>query len=281
MTRSALYLALLALLTLATPGPAFAQDTKDPDTKELVKASLAGDHDALTPGTTTHLVLRLQIKPEWHVYWLNPGDAGVPTKVELSLPKGLESAGPHWPAPERLAHEDGFVDFAYEGELLVLIPIKVQDSPEGQALVGGDVSLEVKVEWLVCKEACIPGQATLAMSLPVRAKDGKRSPQAPVVAQVKAARPRLASPLPKGVKASFSGLKLELEAPGAKGLTWFPLNPSDAGPVDLVPLAGKGPKLAVSYPAGVRKSKQVKGLLEIKGPQGATYHWVELSPPTS
>ena len=277
MTRFAPLLALLLGLLLSSGPQAFAQDE---EARDLVQASLASDHEALSPGTTTTLVVRLQIKKDWHVYWLNPGDAGVPTKVELTLPKGLVSAGPRFPAPERLEHEDGFIDFSYEGQVLILVPVTLEDSPEGQALVGGKVSLGVKATWLVCKEACIPGQAELALSLPVLAKGAKREAKAPVVDQVRAAQARLATPLPKGVSASFSGLELRFEAPEAKGLTWFPLVPEAAGPADLKALVVKGPRLAVAYPSEVRQSKRVKGLLAIRGSKHTTYHWVEVSSPT-
>jgi DsbC/DsbD-like thiol-disulfide interchange protein len=271
VTRSALLFGLLVGIALWGAPPVAAQDGE----REKVRATLASDFDALSPGATTTLVLRLQIKPEWHVYWLNPGDAGVPTKVELTLPKGIASAGPRWPAPKRLIH-DGFVDFVYEDELIVLVPLEVKSAER----VGTKVSLGVKVSWLVCKEVCIPGQAELSLELPVRAKDAPRAAQAAVAKQIQGAQARFTTPLPKEVQARFRGQKLELAAPGAKGLTWFPLSPEAAGPTDLEPLAGKGPQLSVAYPADVRQSKRIRGLLAIRGNKHTTYHWVEVSSST-
>ena len=152
MSRAALMLGLITCLALLSAPAASAQDEEVPH----VRATLASDFDALAPGQTTTLVVRLQIKPEWHIYWLNPGDAGVPTKLELTLPKGVVGV-PRWPAPKRLAHEDGFVDFSYEGEVLLLVPIRIAEGAAPK--LGGKVSLGVKVTWLVCKEVCIPGQA--------------------------------------------------------------------------------------------------------------------------
>lgn len=277
MPRLGLLFVVFSCLVLSALAPAWAED--DP-AKELVGASLMSEHDALVQGTATTLVVRLRIKPEWHVYWLNPGDAGVPTALELTLPKGLKSAGPSWPAPKRLEHEDGFVDFAYEGDLILLVPIEVEASAAGLALVGKSVSVGVKLTWLVCKDSCIPGEASLALSLPVRAKGKTCAPIQAAIALAKQARPRLASPLPKGVSASFQGLNLELKAPGAKRLTWFPLAPAAAGPADLKLLVAKGPKLRVEYPAEVRAAKRVRGLLAIQGKKHTTYHWVELPSPT-
>lgn len=266
MSRAALMLGLITCLALWSAPPASAQDEEAPH----VRATLASDFDALAPGQTTTLVVRLQIKPEWHIYWLNPGDAGVPTKLELTLPKGVVGV-PRWPAPKRLAHEDGFVDFSYEGEVLLLVPLRIAEGAAPK--LGGKVSVGLKVTWLVCKEVCIPGQAELALTLPVRAE---RAARPAVAKQVQAAQARLAQPLPQKVRARLQGLKLEIEAPGAKGLTWFPLRPEASGPEDLGPLVAEGAKLSVSYPSDVRKSKKIKGLLAIRGPKHTTYHWVEV-----
>ena len=262
--------ALLCCSSLPCASPAFAEDVAE-DEEVLVQASLLAEREAFEPGQEATLALRLVIAPKWHVYWQNPGDGGVPTTFALELPAGVKSPGVAWPAPLRLAHEDGFVDFAYEGEVLFLIPVKVPQDFRGETL-----AVEVAVTWLVCKESCIPGEAKVRLALPVRAGTAKESPHAKAIA---AARARLATPLPKGVSARFDGLELRLSAPGAQGLTWFPLLPEAAGPRDLRALEAKGSALTITYPEGVRKAKQVRGLLALRGAEGTTYHWVEVSAP--
>ena len=264
------FFAPVLLLALLAPSP--VARAQDPAPKRVV-ASLGAEHDALAPGAATTLVLRLAIRPKWHVYWLNPGDAGVPTTVKLTLPAGVRSTGIRWPAPQRLTHEDGSVDFAYEEELTVLIPIEVDET-----WVGKTVTLKVDSSWLVCKEICVPGEASLSLSLPVRAKASERK-LTKFAAAVEAIGPRLTTPLPKGVAASFSGLTLNLSAPGARGLSWFPLAPEVGGPDNLRRLTSDTHRLAVPYPAGVRQAKRVRGLLAIRGKTLTTYHWVELPSP--
>ncbi|MBL4846074.1 MAG: hypothetical protein JKY65_11150 [Planctomycetes bacterium] len=259
---------LLLVLTLGASTLANADDAQ-----KRVKATLGSEHDALAPATRTTLVLRLAIKPGWHVYWQNPGDSGVPTQVTLTLPKGVTCPGVRWPAPKRLTHEDGSVDFAYEGQLVLLIPLEVEPK-----WVGKTVPLKVNVNWLVCKEICIAGEASLDLTLPVWATPSERklTKLAPLA---KATRRRLPRPLPKGARASFRGLTLNLSAPDARGLTWFPLVPEAEGPTNLNRLTSTSARLAVTYPAGVRQSKRVRGLLAIRGKTLTTYHWVELPSP--
>ncbi len=44
----------------------------------------------------------MMMRQNWHVYWRNPGDSGLPPEVAWTLPAGF-SAGPlQWPAPSRI-----------------------------------------------------------------------------------------------------------------------------------------------------------------------------------
>ena len=42
------------------------------------------------PGGEVELAILMHTKPGWHGYWLNPGDAGLPMKIEWQLPQGRE-----------------------------------------------------------------------------------------------------------------------------------------------------------------------------------------------
>jgi len=133
----------------------------DPDPSELVRAQLVADVDAIAPGKPFRLAVRLEIKEGWHVNWLNPGDAGLAPGVEWRVPAGFKTTVMCWPYPERF--ETGpLVIFGYAKELILVTevtPLK-QLGPE-------PVKLGADVTWLACEEACIPGSATLSVSLPV------------------------------------------------------------------------------------------------------------------
>ena len=54
-----------------------------------------------SPGQPLHLALRQQIQPGWHTYWSNPGDSGLPTTIDWSLPQDFRAGPIVWPTPER------------------------------------------------------------------------------------------------------------------------------------------------------------------------------------
>jgi thiol:disulfide interchange protein len=134
----------------------------EPVHSDHLSVQLVSSHAQVMPGTTTVIGLRLEHEPEWHTYWINPGDSGLGTTVSWRLPRGVTAAEIDWPAPRRI--EVGpLTNFGYAGE--VVLPVRITlpaDLP-----LGRDVPLEVKVNWLVCKEECIPGDAVLRLQLPI------------------------------------------------------------------------------------------------------------------
>lgn len=110
------------------------------------------------PGQNFNAGLYFKLERGWHVYWVNAGDSGDPPRIQWTFPKGV-SAGPmQFPTPKRLPLGP-LMDFGYEDEVLFPVPIQVgQDfkpPASGTAVLGG------KVNWLVCREVCIPGKAQL------------------------------------------------------------------------------------------------------------------------
>ena len=94
-----------------------------------VTAELVAEQDALVPGTTATVALRLAIEPGWHTYWRNPGDSGLPTTLDWRLPQGYAAGAIAWPAPRALP-AGPLVNYGYEGEVLHLVPLTV---PRGRA----------------------------------------------------------------------------------------------------------------------------------------------------
>ena len=129
-----------------------------------VEASFIAETRSVVPGQPLHLALRQEIQPGWHTYWLNPGDSGLPTVIDLTLPPGFKAAPIAWPTPSRFA-SGPVVDYGYEHE--VILPVTIETP--ATLHVGADISLKAHASWLVCSDTCIPEDAELAMSIPVRA----------------------------------------------------------------------------------------------------------------
>src|SRR3546814_6680551 len=93
-------LLLLLALLLAAPLARAAAIQVGP-----VEAELVAERTALVVGQTNWVALRLKPDPQWHVYWRNPGDSGIPTKLEWQLPKGIEAGEIVWPYPQIRSEE--------------------------------------------------------------------------------------------------------------------------------------------------------------------------------
>jgi thiol:disulfide interchange protein len=117
---------------------------------------------AIAPGQPFWVGVRLGIEQGWHVYWRNPGDSGQAPTLTWHLPPGFTASAIAWPTPRRIpiAH---LVNFGYERETMLLARI----APPAELPDAGLVNIIADVTWLVCERACIPGEASLSLSLPV------------------------------------------------------------------------------------------------------------------
>jgi suppressor for copper-sensitivity B len=108
------------------------------------------------------LGLHFQLKPGWHVYWKNAGDAGYPPAVTLE-PKGvLGEPEMQWPAPHRFDLPGGLVSYGYEKEVVYPF-LSVVTAPAGS----DGIHIKATVDYLVCRESCIPYRPTLELDQPI------------------------------------------------------------------------------------------------------------------
>ena len=171
----------IASLCFALVFSVSAQAVKSPH----VDAELLSELSAVQPGRPFSVGLHLKMEPGWHVYWKNPGDAGLPVSLTWTLPSGF-SAGPiQWPYPSRIVAAS-LVSFGYEGE--VLLPVQITLPKQ---LPKAPVVLHAKAKWVVCQEICIPGSAELSLTLPAAAADSKPSADSAHLALFRLAREKL------------------------------------------------------------------------------------------
>ena len=156
---------LLAVLALLWAAPALAQPV---DTGHLVAELVARDQ-SIAPGATTYVALRQKIDKGWHTYWRNSGDSGEATRIAWTLPGGWTAGEIVWPAPTRQP-TGPLMNYGYQGEVLLPVPV----TAPADARPGQIVTLTADATFLVCEEICVPEQATLTFSLPVR--DGLAEP---------------------------------------------------------------------------------------------------------
>ena len=221
MRRAALLLAVLSIAAFLA-APASAQLDRAPK----VEARLVAEQSEIVPGKTVTVALVEDIRPGWHTYWVNPGEAGEPTEIHWTLPPGWAAGPIHWPYPKRIP-TGPLMDYGYEGAPWLLVDI----TAPATAAPGQMVTLKADANWLVCKDVCIPEQATLTLPLGVSA-----SPQAPyatVAEQFAAARAKLPTPSPWPIVFHANGpLDLFIASPqlGSSQLhdaSFFPLEQGD------------------------------------------------------
>jgi len=130
--------------------------------KQLVKAELLADTNAIVPGRQFSVGLLLRMAPNWHTYWKFSGDAGLPTELKWKLPPGWKVGEIQWPIPLKTIDPGDIQTYGYENEVLLMQeitpPAKVDSST---------VKLVAEANWLVCEKICIPGSATLNLELPI------------------------------------------------------------------------------------------------------------------
>lgn len=144
---------ILFALSIAAGG-AFAQD------------SASGDHvrvrwlapDSFAVGETETIGFYFEVDPGWHVYWRNAGDSGAAPRFDFSS-DGAGIGEIQWPFPTRLPIEH-LTNLGYEGNVAYLFDVTPAAGAE-------KLSLNVNLEWLVCKIDCIPGFGTMSLERPV------------------------------------------------------------------------------------------------------------------
>ncbi|HZH44120.1 MAG TPA: thioredoxin family protein [Lysobacter sp.] len=151
---------LFAALFLA----ATADAASPPVRTDHLQSRLVAESTAAVPGTRLTLGLLLEHDPHWHTYWRNPGDSGLPTEIQFTLPEGVKAEPVAWPHPQRFVLS-GIVNFGYGGRRLLPITI---DVPADYA--AASLPVRAAANWLICEVECIPGKAEYALDLPVAPK---------------------------------------------------------------------------------------------------------------
>lgn len=137
-------------------GTAHAHDT-------YITAAIITEHNQVAPGQSTRLALTFTPKPGWHVYWINPGDAGMPPAVDWVAPAGVTFTPLEHPAPQAMG-SGGIVSYVHPGEVALISTMTyAKDAGRHQALL-----MTANISWLACSDTrCVPESTTVTVTLPV------------------------------------------------------------------------------------------------------------------
>jgi DsbC/DsbD-like thiol-disulfide interchange protein len=253
--RTGRLLAAVSLLALATVGCGDGGPTDD----DPVRVTVATDYEHAVPGESITLVWRFTLAPDWHLYWVGRNDSGFPPTIDLELPAGWIAGGLQWPAPRRHLAEGDILDHVYYDELVLLQKIGVPaDAP-----TDGEVSFSAQVEWLGCKEACVPGKATVPVTIPLAAhRTGPRAES------WRRAHDELPRPLPDDLLATgWDGNTFRMAGERGTELVFMPS--SDSGELVNLVRDGAGRTLALRFKVADGIVGPVRGLVAVRTPDGA------------
>jgi cytochrome c biogenesis DsbD-like protein len=251
-------LALLPACREADPAPATAVQ-KDP-----VRLSLLAERGA---GADVELAARFEIAEGWHIYWLNAGDAGLPTKVRFEGPVGFEVGDVAWPGPEMLRSAGGIVTFGYTGRTALFAHARAPGK-----VAPGPAVFSVSASWLACRENCIRGRGTATATLGDSQVD-------------RAALDRLRARLPKPYKDlgaeptwSYSDgeMRMDLVVAGAERIEMFPLDASAILRGQTVDRSGGGAVLHARFAADKPAAPSLRGVLRVEHGGAVAYYELDV-----
>ena len=102
--------------------------------------------------------IEIKLDPGWHTYWRDPGDSGVPPKIDFSGSDNVKSVTVLWPAPERFPDGAGGTSIGYLDRVILPLHVTPQNA-------GKPSSLQLKLGYDICSNMCVPVESDLKLSL--------------------------------------------------------------------------------------------------------------------
>ena len=159
----------IAALVLLAPLLAPAQnlvsrltDTTVVQSEQARAELLAHAPEGVGPGKPVWLGLQITHAPDWHTYWKNSGDSGLPTELQWTLPPGVTVGPIAWPTPRKFPLGT-LANYGFDGTVLLPVPLTVDPS-----FTGKDIEVKLYAAWLVCRKECIPEEGNFTLRLPVQ-----------------------------------------------------------------------------------------------------------------
>jgi thiol:disulfide interchange protein/DsbC/DsbD-like thiol-disulfide interchange protein len=251
-------LLLLSLPLAAAPGQAVRSGP--------VVAQLISENASVRAGQPFTVGLLLRMDPDWHVYWQNPGDSGLPTTIAWDLPPGFSAGSIQWPIPQRIDTQ-GLVTYGYSRQVLLLAEI----TPPAALQAGSSVIIRARAGWLACRIECTPGKAALSLSLPASsAPSAREAGWVSYFAEARRSLPRTDQSVDFSAQAGSGSLVLAasgLALPSDSTATFFPSTPgavSYASPQE-VRLQGASLSIRMARPDRPGAISRLTGVLVISG----------------
>ena len=240
-------------------------------TSEVRAELLAHAPQGVTAGQPLWLGLQITHQPEWHTYWKNPGDSGLPTVLEWTLPAGVTAGEIAWPTPKKIPIGN-LANYGYEGTVLLPVPLTVAPGFKDEQL-----SVRLKASWLVCRRECIPQEGEFVLNVPARSSYAAQG--AAFEAARKASPQALAggsgqiTPEDKNIRVSVTGLPSNMHG---KSLEFFPETTGLTEPAGVITQSWQGGVWTAQVPLSALRSEsptQLPVVLSLADASQGTQAW--------
>ncbi|MDB0003407.1 protein-disulfide reductase DsbD family protein [Alphaproteobacteria bacterium] len=102
--------------------------------------------------------LEYEMEPGWKTYWKSPGDGGFAQSLSWENSTNVKNVNILWPTPIQFEIL-GLTSLGYQNNVIFPLEIELEDELK-------NTFLNLHVNFLICKEVCIPGDATLFLEIP-------------------------------------------------------------------------------------------------------------------
>jgi thiol:disulfide interchange protein DsbD len=238
---------------------------------KLVKIELMADRSAVAPGEKLTLALRFQVAEGWHIYWENPGEAGLATEVTFTAPAGYEVGPVRYPGPIRFQTPgETAASYGYTGAPMLSAQV---GAPRGGR--GGPVRFSAQASWLACRDVCLRGQGSASLEL---AAGRARPAHAELFARHAAELPRRQSELGAAARweRDATGARLLLTVKRADKIEYFPPSGEDLHMVAQETAPARGAtELRLTYKPGFQPAR-ARGVLAVTRGADRRYYALNL-----
>ncbi len=163
------------LFFLFSLGALFARDTQASEMTSMpsslgsaaVTAHLLSAAGEVEGGKSFDVYILFDVAPLWHLYWAYPGDAGLPPRVEWTVPEGWRVGEMEFSLPEKFLEPGDSVIYGYTNTAILRVRMTApRNLPQKQSWMIG-----ASLHWLACKDLCLPQQSSLTLTLPASASE--------------------------------------------------------------------------------------------------------------
>ena len=151
---------LLSLVVLFVSAVLFAQPARAEN--DVARASSVELIDGGWFGEKRLAAVVMRLAPGWKTYWRVPGEGGLPPRFDFSGSRNVRTVRVLWPAPKRYSSPVTGETIGYKDEVAFPLLIAPEDASR-------PVILNMKLDYGICGEMCVPAQAQATLTLPPEA----------------------------------------------------------------------------------------------------------------